>query len=90
MKRLLAVCAGSLFLVACNDATAPTTAKSSTPTVPANGPSADIRPGHYIVVLKSGATSSEAVLNRHSFRRAVTMDQHFKTVVQGFAAMHCV
>lgn len=86
MKRLLAVCAGSLFLVACNDATAPTTAKSSTPTVPANGPSADIRPGHYIVVLKSGATSSEAVLNRHSFRRAVTMDQHFKTVVQGFAA----
>jgi aqualysin 1 len=86
MKRLLAVCAGSLFLVACNEATAPSSAKSSTPAVPASGPSADIRPGHYIVVLKLGASSAEDVVHRHAFSRAMTMDQHFKTVMHGFAA----
>jgi aqualysin 1 len=86
MKRLLAVCVGSLFLVACNDATAPTIPKSSAPVAPSNGPNADIRAGHYIVVLKSGAPSAEAVVHRHAFSKALTMDQHFKTVMHGFAA----
>ncbi len=86
MNRLLAVCVGSLLLVACNDATAPSIPKSSAPVAPSNGPSADIRPGHYIVVLKSGAPSAEAVVHRHAFSKALTMDQHFKTVLHGFAA----
>src|SRR6476469_5972767 len=86
MKRLLAVCAGSLLLVACNDATAPSIPRSSAPVAPSNGPNADIRPGHYIVVLKSGAPSAEAVVHRHAFSKALTMDQHFKTVMHGFAA----
>jgi aqualysin 1 len=86
MKRLLAVCAGSLFLIACNDATAPSIPQSSAPVAPSNGPNADIRTGHYIVVLKSGAPSAEAVVHRHAFSKALTMDQHFKTVMHGFAA----
>ena len=86
MKRLLAVCAGTLFLAACNDATAPITPKSSAPVAPSNGPNADIRPGHYIVLLKSGAPSAEAVVHRHALSKALTVDQHFKTVMHGFAA----
>jgi aqualysin 1 len=86
MKRLLAVCAGSLLLVACNDATAPSIPQSSAPVAPSNGPNADVRAGHYIVVLKSGAPSAEAVVHRHAFSKALTMDQHFKTVMRGFAA----
>ena len=86
MKRLLAVCAGSLFLVACNDATAPTIPKSSAPVAPSNGPNADIRAGHYIVLLKSGAPSAETVVHRHALSKALTVDQHFKTVMHGFAA----
>ena len=86
MKRLLAVCAGSLLLAACNDATAPITPESSAPVAPSNGPNADIRAGHYIIVLKSGAPSAEAVVQRHSFSKALTMDQRFKTVLHGFAA----
>ena len=86
MQRLLAVCAGSLFLIACNDATAPSIPQSSAPVAPSNGPNADIRTGHYIVVLKSGAPSAEAVVHRHAFSKALTMDQHFKTVMHGFAA----
>ena len=86
MKRLLAVCAGSLFLVACNDATAPTIPKSSAPAAPSNGPNADIRAGHYIVLLKSGAPSAETVVHRHALSKALTVDQHFKTVMHGFAA----
>jgi aqualysin 1 len=86
MKRLLAVCAGSLLLVACNDATAPSVPQSSAPVAPSNGPNADVRAGHYIVLLKSGAPSAEAVVHRHAFSKALTMDQHFKTVMRGFAA----
>jgi subtilisin family serine protease len=82
MKRLLAVCAGSLMLVACNDATAPSTLKSA----PVNTPSADVWAGHYIVVLKTGAPSADAVVHRHAFSRVLTMDQHFKTVMHGFSA----
>jgi subtilisin family serine protease len=86
MKRLLAVCAGSLFLVACNDATAPSTLQSSTPRVPVNAPSADVWAGHYIVVLKTGAPSADAVVHRHAFSSKLTMDQHFQTVLHGFSA----
>jgi subtilisin family serine protease len=85
MNRLLAVCAGTLFLAACNEATAPSTPKSSVPRAPVNSPSGDIRAGHYIVVLRSGATSAEAVVHRHAFSKALSMDQHFKTVLHGFA-----
>ena len=86
MKRLLAVCAGSLFLVACNDSTAPIIPQSSAPVAPSNGPNADIRAGHYIVLLKSGAPSAEAVVHRHAFSKALTVDQHFRTVMHGFSA----
>lgn len=86
MKRLLAVCAGSLFLVACNDATAPSAVQSSTPRIPVNAPSADVWAGHYIVVLKTGAPSAEAVVHRHALSSMLTMDQHFKTVMHGFSA----
>ena len=70
----------------CNAATAPSIPQSSAPVAPSNGPNADIRTGHYIVVLKSGAPSAEAVVHRHAFSKALTMDQHFKTVMHGFAA----
>jgi subtilisin family serine protease len=86
MKRLLAVCAGSLFLIACNDATAPTTSKSATPHIPVNAPFADVWAGHYIVVLRTGAPSADAVVHRHAFSGKLTMDQRFRTVMHGFSA----
>jgi subtilisin family serine protease len=87
MKRLLAVCAGSLFLVACNDATAPSTVKSATPRIPVNAPSADVWAGHYIVVLKTGGPSADDVVHRHAWSSGtLTMDQHFQTVMHGFSA----
>ncbi len=85
MKRLLAVSACSLLLAACNDATAPSIAKS-TPSVPVSTTLGDIRAGHYIVVLKSGAPSTDAVVHRHAFSKALTLEHRFQTVMHGFSA----
>ena len=86
MKRLLAGCCGILSLAACNDATAPSPSQSTTPRAPAISASADAWAGHYIIVLKSSAPSSEALVHRHSLSKALTMDQHFGTVMRGFSA----
>jgi subtilisin family serine protease len=86
MRHLLAGCFGILSLAACNDSTAPAPSQSSTPRVPVNAPAADVWAGHYIVVLKDRASTSEEVVQRHSRGRRLTMDQHFKTVMHGFAA----
>ncbi|MBK5187407.1 MAG: S8 family serine peptidase [Gemmatimonadaceae bacterium] len=86
MNRLLAGCIGILSLAACNDATAPSPKQSATPKTPVSGVSADVWAGHYIVVLKPGAPSSEAVVHRHALSKMLTMDQHFKTVLHGFSA----
>ncbi|HEY8795924.1 MAG TPA: S8 family serine peptidase, partial [Gemmatimonadaceae bacterium] len=87
MKRLLAGCCGILSIAACNDATAP---KASQPVASrasaAAVPSGDVWAGHYIVVLKSSAPSSEALVHRHSLSKALTMDQHFGTALRGFSA----
>jgi hypothetical protein len=51
-----------------------------------NAPNADIWAGHYIVVLKAGAPSSDAVVNRHTLSGMLTMSQRFNTVLHGFSA----
>ena len=86
MKRLLAGCLGILSLAACNDATAPSPAQSTTPHTTATSPNADVWAGHYIVVLKSGSATPENLLHRISFAHAVSFDQKFGTVMHGFAA----
>jgi aqualysin 1 len=87
MRHLLAGCFGILCIAACNDAsTAPPPAQASAPKAPAIAPSADAIKGHYIVVLKSGAPSSEALVHRHALSKALTMDQKFGTVIHGFSA----
>jgi aqualysin 1 len=85
MKRLLAVC--FLSLAACNDALAPSPQQSSTPVPPATSASTDVWPGHYIVVMRSGATSTpEALVHRHALNRQPAVDQRFGTALRGFAA----
>lgn len=92
MKRLLAGCCGILSIAACNDATAPTDPQPavshlSAAIAPAATPASDIVPGHYIVVLKSGASAtSESLVHRHALSKSPTMDQHFATALHGFAA----
>ena len=87
MRHLLAGCFGILCIAACNDAsTAPLPALASAPKAPAIAPSADVIKGHYIVVLKSGAPSSEALVHRHALSKALKMDQKFGTVMHGFSA----
>jgi hypothetical protein len=87
MRHLLAGCFGILCIAACNDAsTAPSPSQSSAPKAPAVAPSSDAWTGHYIVVLRDGAPSSEALVHRHSLSSALKMDQHFGTVLHGFAA----
>ena len=87
MRHLLAGCFGILCIAACNDAsTAPLPALASAPKAPAIAPSADVIKGHYIVVLKSGAPSSEALIHRHALSKALKMDQKFGTVMHGFSA----
>jgi aqualysin 1 len=86
MKRLLAGCLGILSLAACNDATAPSPVQSTPPHTTANAPNADVWAGHYIVVLKSGATTADAILNRHTFAKQLTLGQKFGTVLHGFSA----
>jgi len=86
MKRLLAGCLGILSLAACNDATAPSPAKSIPPHIAANSPNADVWPGHYIVVLRSGSATPENLLHRISFRHSVSFDQKFGSALHGFAA----
>lgn len=86
MRHLLAGCFGILCITACSDTTAPSPTLSSAPRAPVNAPSADVWAGHYIVVLKDGAASSEAVTHRGSLSKTLKMDQHFKTVVRGFSA----
>src|SRR5450432_1360471 len=87
MRHLLAGCFGILCIAACNDATtAPAPSQSSIPKAPAIAPSSDAWTGHYIVVLKAGAPSSEALVHRHALSKALTMDQKFGTVIHGFSA----
>ena len=87
MKRLLAGCCGILSIVACNDATAPTASQPvAVRASAATAPSGDVWAGHYIVVLKSSAPSSEALVHRHSLSKTLTMDQHFGTAIHGFSA----
>ena len=86
MRHLLAGCFGILCIAGCNDATSPVATQSSAPRAPVNAPFADVVPGHYIVVMKPGAASSEAVVHRHAFSKIVTMDQKFGTVLHGFSA----
>jgi len=87
MRHLLAGCFGILCIAACSDSTtAPSPTQSSTPRAPVNSPSADVVPGHYIVVMKPGAPSSEAVVHRHALSKLLKMDQRFGTVMHGFSA----
>ncbi|MBA2683262.1 MAG: S8 family serine peptidase [Gemmatimonadaceae bacterium] len=87
MRHLLAGCFGILCIAACNDAsTAPAPSQASAPKAPAVSPSADAWTGHYIVVLKSGAPSSDALVHRHSLSKQLKMDQRFGTVMRGFSA----
>ena len=86
MRHLLAGCFGILCIAGCNDATSPSATQSSTPRAPVNAPFADVVPGHYIVVMKPGAASSEAVVHRHALSKLVSMDQKFGTVMHGFSA----
>jgi len=88
MNRLLAGCCGILSIAACTDATAPT---ASPPAAAARvaapvSQSGDAWAGHYIVVLKSSAPSSEALVHRHLLSKALTMDHHFGTAIHGFSA----
>jgi subtilisin family serine protease len=86
MRHLLAGCFGILCITACNDATAPTPKQSNASTPPAAAASADVWAGHYIVLLKAGAPSSDALVNRHSFSSMLKMNQKFSTVLHGFSA----
>lgn len=87
MRHLLAGCVGILCIAACTDAaTAPSPSQSSTRKAPALSSSADAWKGHYIVVLKSGAPSSEALVHRHALSKPLLMDQRFGTVMRGFSA----
>ena len=87
MKRLLAGCCGILSIAACNDATAPKALQPAASRASATvAPSGDVWAGHYIVVLKSSAPSSEALVHRHSLSKALTMDQHFGAALHGFSA----
>ncbi|MEO8881417.1 MAG: S8 family serine peptidase [Gemmatimonadaceae bacterium] len=86
MRHLLTGCACILLFAACNDATAPTPAQSTSTRLPIVAASADAWTGHYIIVLKSGAPSSEALVHRHALSKALKMDQHFGTVLHGFSA----
>ncbi len=86
MKRLLAGCLGILSLAACTDAVAPSSPQSSAKSSPTVTPSADVWAGHYIVVLRSGVTSPEALLRRVAFHRQLVLGQKFGTVLHGFAA----
>lgn len=87
MRHLLAGCFGILSIAACNDATtAPAPSQASVPKAPSISPSSDAWTGHYIVVLKAGAPSSEALVSRHSLSNSLKMDQRFGTVLHGFAA----
>ena len=86
MNRLLAGCLGILSLAACNDATAPSPAQSTTRHTTANSPNADVWAGHYIVVLRSGTATPENLLHRISFSHPMAFDQKFGTVMHGFAA----
>ena len=87
MRHLLAGCFGILCIAACSDSTtAPSPTQSSTPRAPVNSPSADVVPGHYIVVMKPGAPSSETVVHRHALSKLLKMDQRFGTVMHGFSA----
>jgi aqualysin 1 len=86
MKSLLAGCVCILALAACNDALAPSSQKPSTPNDPALAPTGDVWAGHYIVVLKSGVSSPDALLRRVQFQRQPVMAQKFTTVLKGFSA----
>lgn len=86
MRHLLTGCVCILSLAACNDATAPSPAQSTSTRIPIVAASADAWTGHYIVVLKSGAPSSDALVHRHALSKALKMDQRFGTVLHGFSA----
>jgi len=86
MRHLLTGCFCILSIAACNDATAPAPSKAVTPRAPVNASLTDVVPGHYIVVMKAGAPSSEAVVQRHALSSLLKMDQKFTTVMHGFSA----
>jgi subtilisin family serine protease len=86
MRHLLAGCFGILCIAACNDATSPVATQSTAPRAPVNTTLGDVVPGHFIVVMKPGAASSEAVVHRHALSKLLKMDQKFGTVMHGFSA----
>ena len=64
----------------------PPRGRSAAAPCPLVAPCAAPGTGPSIVVLKYGAPSSEALVQRHALSKALKMDQHFGTVLHGFSA----